>query len=637
MEISEKIIYSFNRIFLLQKSPTTHVKQLVLRLVDFMPDSTKKKLTTSESARKLYHMVGDQYRQVKHLIKPQKGARVYIRKGISRMGFFQALHERNVDYVLLRWWEDLPQIPAGEDMDILIRDEHRELINDLVTFRKNKVDLKCDIYTIAGSMYGSHNDIPYFQSNLAHALIETRELYRGAYVPSPLLHFASLAYHAIFHKGNGSGLKGFEDSKPGLEHDYPEILKNKASGLDLKIEITVVGLYEWLKERKFVPAEDTLTKLVEVRPELSFLQQRLHSDVRGGDLLVFVLRERLLKDGLLQDFTSFLEEEFNFDLLDVQMLNARERDQCSREIRGGKWDKGPYKYSGGPPVAIVSAFDYHPEPLTQTEQLRQARMTNRNNLHSKYQYRERLQSLILMKGHYNGVHSADNEQDAQFYLSLLGSNYQNKISEMLEFRRTRYARNWNLVKVLSENSISKVEVIQYNERKAVKKTFRPGKERFLQRELYALRELSQELKFIPPILEEGEGYVIVPFFENILEKMNEKEKEKILSTKADEIAEVICSMYTRGLIYLGFTPESIILTSNGEFYCTGFSFLQKYLKEPSHILEVFEVAGLPKDFDGDVPRGYYYIKSPMKTIWRNMDALLEERINSCGEVLETDY
>src|SRR5690606_16152725 len=146
------------------------------------------------------------YWLLRYYIKPMKSPRVYIRKGIGRMEFFEALNKRNVDYVLLRWWEDLPEIPEGEDLDILVRDEHRDLMKDLVTFRDNGTGQKCDLYTLTGSNYGSHRGLPYFQSHLAHELLRTRVLYRGAYVPSPHPYFASLAYHAVFHKGIGSGL-----------------------------------------------------------------------------------------------------------------------------------------------------------------------------------------------------------------------------------------------------------------------------------------------------------------------------------------------------------------------------------------------------------------------------------------------
>ncbi|WP_010232538.1 hypothetical protein [Gillisia marina] len=241
------------------------------------------------------------------------------------MGFFEILHERNVEYVLLRWWHDLPEIPEGEDMDILIKDEDRDLINDLVVFYDNGTDLKCDFYTISGSKHGSRRNIPYFQSNLAHSLVEKRILYRGAYVPSPLTYFASLAYHAVFHKGFNSGLPGFEEKQTEVEHDYTSVLKDLSMELGININITTQGIFNWLKEQNFAPADDTLAKLVELKPELGFLQKRLYSDIRGGDLIVYLVREKLLEDGLLEDFKNFLEDKYQFDIIDTRILNSEEK------------------------------------------------------------------------------------------------------------------------------------------------------------------------------------------------------------------------------------------------------------------------------------------------------------------------
>lgn len=380
------------------------------------------------------------YWLLRYYIKPVKSPRVYIRKGIGRMRFLEILNKRKVDYVLLRWWENLPEIPEGEDLDILVRDEHRDLMKDLLTFRNNGTGDKCDIYTLTGSNFGSHRGLPYFQSNLGNTLLNTKVLYRGAYVPSPQLYFASLAYHAVFHKGIGSGLPGFYIQSSDAEHEYPTILNKQAKALDLDVDMTVQGIYQWLEERDFSPADDTLTKLVEIKPELAFLQKPLFSDARGGDLIVYVVRERLVKDGLLDDFKTFLEKEFLFDVVDVKMLDAKEKDICASRIRGGKWDEGPYKFSGGEPVALVIAFDPSPSPLNDEESKKQPRMTNSNNLVAKYQYRNRVNGLGFKSSDYNGVHSSDNEQDALFYISLLGDKYSNKILAEVESRREHKKR-----------------------------------------------------------------------------------------------------------------------------------------------------------------------------------------------------
>lgn len=376
----------------------------------------------------------------KKLIKRKKSPRVYIKKGIGRMEFFAILNSRNVQYVLLRWWQDLPLIPEGEDMDILVLDEHRNLLNDLVDHFDNGTGLKCDIYTINGSNYGSHKSLPYFQINLAYKLIQDRILYRGAFVPSPFSYFASLAYHAIFHKGYESGLSGFDKTQLEVEHDYTSVLSTERNKLGLKVAITVNGLFDWLDEHDFLPADDTLSKLAEIKPELAVFQKSLYSDIRGGDLIVYVIRERMLEDDLLAYFKDFLKKEYLFDILDIKVLDAEEQELCRKKIRGGKWDKGPYTFSGGPPVALLLAFDHNPLPLSDLELKLQPRMTNSHNLHAKYEFRDIIANLKLRDGDFNGVHSSDNEQDAWSYISLLGEDYKQKIIVEVENKRNNVQR-----------------------------------------------------------------------------------------------------------------------------------------------------------------------------------------------------
>src|SRR4051812_39015252 len=211
MKLKSSLIYNLNRVYFHGTRLPGYLKKIIVAI---LPKSTREKIK--------------QARLVKYLVIKIFGARrsprVYVKKGIGRMAFFEALNTRKIDYVLLRWWEELPEMPPDEDMDILIKDEHRSLIDDLITFHDNGTGMKADIYTISGAKFGSHKSLPYFQSRLADTLIESRILFKGAYVPSALPYFASLAYHAIFHKGCRSGLPGFEEKAPFIEHDYTEIL-----------------------------------------------------------------------------------------------------------------------------------------------------------------------------------------------------------------------------------------------------------------------------------------------------------------------------------------------------------------------------------------------------------------------------
>ena len=601
----------------MQTSVST-VKTRIISLLEILPPGLRKRILNHQLLKQGYKALRSRYRYLKAMIKPYKSARVFVRKGIGRMDFFSEMNNRNINYVLLRWWEGLPEMPEGEDMDILIKDEDRAKISDLITYVDNGTGMKCDIYTITGSHYGSHKSLPYYQSNIAHDLLENRRLYKGAYVPKQREYFASLAYHALFHKGKSSGLPGLGNYQGALEHDYSKILEGEALKLNLDIGIDAKSIFNWLGENKYLPAEDTLSKLVEIKPELQIFQKELYSDIRGGELMIFVIREKLIEENLLDKFQFFLENEFLFEILDVHIFSKQEKEKCTRYIRGGKWDKGPYALSGGKPEAFIVAFDYYPEPLDEINQKKQSRTTNANNIKAKYRFRDIINRNKRPKEYFNGVHSADNELDAHDYLKLLGEDYRNTIMEKVEIRRQRIARKHDFVKILSKNKNSTVELIEIGKEKAVKKTFRPGRENLFERELYAVKYLSRELNFIPKLIEEGDGYLITEYLPNLLHNLDDYDRKNEIAARRNEIIQMIISLHKRGFIFPNFTPDNLIITENGKLYSTGYSRLQKYDQEQYSLAKAIEVAGISKKLQINIPDSENLPKSGVQQEWASI-------------------
>lgn len=587
------------------KKTTASAKRLAKKPVSVITDNLPGKLREKVKQSPIYY----------RLFKPSRPQRVYLKKGLSHMKFLQTLNERKVEYVLLRWWKDLPDYPAGEDLNILVKDEHRDQINDLVSIFEQD-GMKCDLYTVTGVKNGSRFNVPVFSQNLTRDLLNDKIFYNGAFVPAEMPYFASVAYHAIFHKGHNSGIPGFCKKPTKYVFNYTEYLEVLAKEQEIEIEISVQGLYNFLLEKGYAPAVDTLAKIAVNCPEISILEPALCSDIRGGELLTFVIRERLLTDGLLNDLAEYLEQDYQFDILDVKILTDSEKEICNTQIRGGKWDKGPWKESGGPPVALIVAFDYHPVPLTDAEQKTHPRITNYKTVKAKYGYRKRLNKINGKREDYNGLHSADNEHDSWFYISLMGNEYKGEILKKVELRRDWYSVKWGVVKVLAHGPVSKVELIKYNKGLAVKKTFRPGKEGFFKRELFCTKDLSKDLRFIPPLIEEGEGYFIVPFIENILDSLDPKAKRRKISDKKQEIFKVIWEMYQRNLSFINFNPESIIITPKDELFCTGYSYVQHYTNIPESLNEAFEIAGIPENFEGDLPHTLKATSGSFQKVWK---------------------
>ena len=130
----------------------------------------------------------------------------YLKSGTRPQDFFKHLNNAGVRYLLLRWWKSFPQIDRGEDLDILVHADDYRKIEALLSSTPS--ELKCDVFTHDGTQSHRKFKGPYFPPSLASDLLKTRVLYQqSVFVPSEQLYFASLAYHAVFHKGAAGGLR----------------------------------------------------------------------------------------------------------------------------------------------------------------------------------------------------------------------------------------------------------------------------------------------------------------------------------------------------------------------------------------------------------------------------------------------
>lgn len=146
---------------------------------------------------------------------------------------------------------------------------------------------------------------------------------------------------------------------------------------------------------------------------------------------------------------------------------------------------------------------------------------------------------------------------------------------------------------------ARVELIRYKDGVAVKKTYKPGCEKFLKRELFAYKELSKKSDIIPPIIEEGSNYIIIPYYENIM--INDIEKSEILRRNITKISKFIKFLYDEGYVHLDLHPGNFIYSDKEGLKAIDFEYLQKYTNQPESFEQSYDIVGVPKNFNGDRP------------------------------------
>ena len=197
----------------------------------------------------------------------------YIDPALSIEDFFGLLNKRGVRYAVLRWFEELPDLQKGDDIDLLVHDEDLLKIKDLFVVLPTGVS--CDIYSVSALAGASYRGVPLYPSHLACEILETSVLYKETYrVPDLRRYFFSLAYHAIYHKPEESGLAACKDAAPaasGGQRSYTDTLVRLGESIGIKVSPDLRSLHELLTESGWAPRLDVLRRIAGRSPSLTAL------------------------------------------------------------------------------------------------------------------------------------------------------------------------------------------------------------------------------------------------------------------------------------------------------------------------------------------------------------------------------
>jgi hypothetical protein len=195
--------------------------------------------------------------------RPHSGARRFIPRQIGVEGFLRRLQNDNIPHAVLRWFDSLPEIAPGEDLDLLVDDAQLETVRKILAIGIGIQPI--DLYSVSGLSGSDFRGLPYYPPNCARQMLDGAIVHRNlCRVPAPREHFLSLAYHAVYHKGSASGLADRACSLPSREkpeHDYHAILASLAARLGLELPITLTDLDAYLDQNGWRPPRETLVRL----------------------------------------------------------------------------------------------------------------------------------------------------------------------------------------------------------------------------------------------------------------------------------------------------------------------------------------------------------------------------------------
>lgn len=351
--------------------------------------------------------------------RPYNATRRFIPCWLGIEGFFKGLQAAGIRHAVLRWFEHLPQVSPGEDLDLLVDDASLESVRRLLDSGPGLQAI--DLYSVCGAPGADYRKLPYYAPYLADELLDRAVSHRQlCCVPAPQEYFLSLAYHAVYHKGFASGLAADCKSQPKVkrpEHDYARILANMAHSLAIEVPITIADLDAWLDSRGWRPPHDMLVRLARKNRALRPLAEEGRAGDADAGLAVFLLRREALARGGVKRAAKLICDQ-GFQIVETITITPDRIESVARSLRGGNWGAGPWPQSGGEPVAAIVVHDPAPIRLSRRERRKFPFLANARLL-KKDAIRDAFNANHPPHEHCNAIHSSDNAREARDYLRII--------------------------------------------------------------------------------------------------------------------------------------------------------------------------------------------------------------------------
>jgi hypothetical protein len=349
-------------------------------------------------------------------------------------GMFEQFDRQQVKYAVLRWFESLPNLKPGEDVDILIDDASLETA--LKIMHEFPGVQPCDIYSPSGLARSHYRGTPYYPAPVAQAILDGAvRLHDLCFVPQPWDYFHSLAYHAVYQKGLDSHLplKGAaENQHSKAKHDYSRVLRQQADQLGINAEISLEGLHAYLQKGGWAPPPHMLARLAAACPQsrwLASLAGQLSADMHDQGLAVFVLREEGIRRGFQDQMVEMIRKT-GFEIWSVKKLSPAEIRYSAPRTRGGNWGPGPGDYVGGDPAVIVVAYDPHPIAPSWKQRRRFPHRTNAR-IFAKELIRDAVMAQSADSHGCNALHSSDHAAEAWHLIEVFAPELMSQIHDRL--------------------------------------------------------------------------------------------------------------------------------------------------------------------------------------------------------------
>jgi hypothetical protein len=257
-----------------------------------------------------------------------------ISSGIGVAGLLDFLRTEKIRYVVARFYDQLPALPADDaDLDLIVDHRDADCVKSFLT--DNPGEVPVDIYTDNGTDYHGMSYIP---PKKAKEILERAIKGPGnSLIPSKQDALDLIIYHAVYHKGYISRLPRLNNSNPKQlnENKYLRVIDVLRQDLGVEVGNTLEEMDYYMDLVGWRPAIDTLAKIAQWNEWVR--DYHMSSKTSLVPLYVLILKEGLNgtnKEVLLKEKCR----EEGLKLLEEKELLGEIKEQAISELRGGVWN-----------------------------------------------------------------------------------------------------------------------------------------------------------------------------------------------------------------------------------------------------------------------------------------------------------
>ena len=330
------------------------------------------------------------------------------------------------------------------------------------------------------------------------------------------------------------------------------------------------------------------------------------AEARGGSATIFFIAAESRTLGLDQAARQIVEAT-GFELF--QTIDLNEKKSVG------------YQVNDAPPMSMLVAFDVLPAPVKNPARKRFCGLDNGRVLEVERRSREFIESQLPANRRFELVRGTRNDQEAWQAIRQVAPATEEALRKTITQRMSAMKSEFEVVRDLTRmGARSKIELIRYGDRLAVKKTYRQNCLRFLEREANFMETFAPERREVPPLLERGPNYLIMPFVEGrpLRRFFFNRSLPKLMTLKqVRATADFLRYVFSRGYDPVDLGPHNLLIGHGGRITAIDFEFAHRsqapVVPERSACL-----AGVREGFEGEWPSKARFAPKRAKCVdpWR---------------------